>query len=64
MYTNSVILAAFASPCAHVSPWAAPVQGIRMSGPASALVSSVALDMAANRTKQDATGYPAFEDPL
>jgi hypothetical protein len=45
---------------AHASMWAAPVQGIRMSGSATQLCTS-----AGNaKTRKDATGYPAFEDPL
>ena len=64
MYTNTCILAAFASASSHVSPWAAPVRGIRMSGSASLPLVASVIDMDANRTKQDATGYPAFEDPL
>ncbi|MBV9872895.1 MAG: hypothetical protein JO214_19955 [Frankiaceae bacterium] len=67
MYINSNIPAAFAAArsaaCGHVSPWASPVQGIRMSGPATQLSAVKALGMDANRTK-GATGYPAFEDPL
>jgi hypothetical protein len=68
MYTITVIPAAFASAlggaaCGHVSPWAAPVRGIRMSGPALQLNASSAIDMDVNRTK-DATGHSAFEDPL
>jgi ribosomal protein L37AE/L43A len=44
---------------AHVSLWAAPVQGIRMSGPATQLCMSVANA----KTRKDVAG-PAFEDPL
>lgn len=70
--TNNSMLAApsFRGTGVHVSTWAAPVQGISMSAPATQLggtaVTTVAVtaDAAKGANRKRTTGYLAFEDPL
>jgi hypothetical protein len=60
--TSTLALPSFVRERAFKSMWAAPVQGIRMSGPVSGLTTS-AVCAAKGANTQDAAGHPAFEDP-
>jgi hypothetical protein len=71
-FTVTPAPALIAVPRPRTSRWVAPVEGIRMSVPASPLGDyagvmascTAAADAAAGANRKDATGGVAFEDPL